>query len=622
MNAPQSRPVTAPLLVGALGVVFGDIGTSPLYTLRECFMAAGLALNSTNILGILSLIAWSLFLVVTFKYVWIMMRADNRGEGGILALTTLAIDQFDNKPSRMVVLAFGLIGASLFFGDSLITPAISVLSAVEGLHVITPAVSEYIRPIALLLLILLFGLQRHGTGVVSVMFGPVMLVWFITLGALGVWQIWQHPEVLAALNPLNALHFAAVNKGLAFLTMGSVVLAITGAEALYADMGHFGRSPIQYAWLLIVFPCLLLNYFGQGGLLLSTPQSLSNPFIYMAPENLRLTLVLLATAATIIASQSVISGAYSVAQQAIQLGYLPRMDIRHTSSHTVGQIYIPFLNWLMAAAVTLIIMGFHTSSHLAAAYGIAVTGTMLMSTFLVAIVLVKRNNWPVWLVGTLFTLIFALDATFLSANLHKITAGGWLTLLIGALVIFTMYTWIGGRRETYALMRHSGLSLERFLSTLPPLVEVERTAVFLTSDIHHVPPALLYNVTHNGVWHRQTILIKIAQARIPRYPESERISVHRHAHNLVTVEATYGFSEQPHIPHLLAELPLHGLPVEYPDKLTYFVSTHTYIPSRNRTLNRLQEPVFIMLDRFAHSAVSYYHLPRNRVIEIGNQVEI
>lgn len=611
------------LIVGAIGVVYGDIGTSPLYTLRECFHAAGLTVNALNIMGILSLITWSLLITVTFKYVMVMMKADNRGEGGILALTALALDQFATRKQRMRVLTLGLIGAALFYGDALITPAISVLSAMEGLKVINPATQHLVVPLSIVLLGVLFSLQYRGTHTVGQLFGPVMLMWFGTLGVLGLAEIINSPSILQALNPWYGAQFILQAPGVAFITMGAVVLAITGAEALYADMGHFGRKPIQTAWFSLVFPCLLLNYFGQGALLLRMPEALSNPFYMLVPQGLQLPMVFLATAATIIASQAVISGAFSLTQQAIQLGYLPRMDIRHTNAESAGQIYLPVLNWLMCGAIILLVLGFHTSSNLASAYGIAVTGTMLAGTCLSTLVLRSRNGWA-WASVLAFVLVMAtVDITFFSANLHKVMDGGWFPLVTGGLLFFIMHTWLRGREEATRLIMEQTPLLDALITTLDPtLPKVRRTAVFLTSDLNHAPPALMYNLQHNGIWHTQTIVMKVSRARIPRYPASERISVHHYPHGLSTVQATYGFMEQPNVPHLLAHLHEHGLEVEHPTRLSYFLSTHTYIPSPHPVLNRWQEPLFILLDKLAHSAVSYFHIPRKQVIELGNQMEI
>ena len=626
-NTPTSSHAHATrtsLFVAALGVVFGDIGTSPLYTLRECFNAAGLTITPANIYGILASIAWSLILVVTIKYVSIVMRADNRGEGGILALTALAIDQFATPMHRWRVLLIGLLGAALFYGDAVITPAISVLSAVEGLELIAPSMAEYIVPLSLVILITLFAAQRYGTHTMGNFFGPIMLVWFGVIGLLGLTQILHHPAILLALNPTHVLTFATQSPILAFLTMGAVVLAVTGGEALYADMGHLGRKPIQSAWLMLVGPALILNYFGQGALLLHAPTAIGNPFFMMVPSPLLIPMVILATAATIIASQAVISGAFSLTQQAIQLGYLPRMQVMHTNIHNPGQIYIPFLNGLMLASVIMLVFGFRSSTNLAAAYGIAVTGTMLLTTMLSTTVLLNRNGWHPLIAGAFAGVFLSVDGLFLAANIHKIPNGGWFPLILGGALFFVMHTWVQGRKASRSLVQQHTPPLEEFLAGIDPKVpHVCRTAVFLTSDLNHAPPALIYNMTHNAVLHAQIIIMKISRARIPRYPSSERISVRHHPHNVTTVMATYGFLERPNVPHLLShELPHHGLVIRHPEAMSYFLSMHTYIPSPDEALNPFQEGVFILLDKLSQSAVSYFRLPRKQVIEIGNQIEI
>lgn len=624
MSHTSTRSSSSALLVSALGVVFGDIGTSPLYTLRECFHALGMDVNTANIYGILAAIAWSLILIITVKYVSIVLRADNRGEGGLLAITVLAMDQFATKRRRTILLSVGLLGAALFYGDAIITPAISVLSAVEGLNLITPAFTPWVVPMALTLLAVLFAVQRHGTHIMGQSFGPIMLVWFGVLGVLGLNQIILNPTILHALNPLYAIQFATQHPLVAFFTMGAVVLAVTGGEALYADMGHFGRKPIQRAWLFLVGPCLLLNYFGQGALILANPENLHNPFFLMAPDALLIPLVILATLATIIASQAVISGAYSLTHQAIQLGYLPRMEVRYTSTDHAGQIYIPALNGLLFTAIVLLVLEFHTSSNLAAAYGVAVTGCMVLTTILTTTVLLSRNRWNPLLVALFAGVFFALEGLFFAAALTKVPTGGWFPLAAGAAIFFIMHTWIKGREASRAIVQSHTPPLEHFIWTLNPnLPHVTRTAVFFTSNLNHTPPALIYNINHNAMLHAQTIILKISRAPIPRYPASERFSIHHHPHNITTVQVTYGFLERPNVPHLLShELPHHGLTVRHPEALSYFLSTHTYIPSENTALNPLQEPVFVLLDKLAQSAVNFFHLPRKQVIEIGNQIEI
>ncbi|RYG62039.1 MAG: potassium transporter Kup [Alphaproteobacteria bacterium] len=624
MSHSASRTSGTTLFVAALGVVFGDIGTSPLYTLRECFHLAGLEINPANVMGILAAIAWSLFLIITIKYVGIVLRADNRGEGGLLALTVLAIDQFATKRRRTTMLFLGLVGAALFYGDAMITPAISVLSAVEGLKLITPAFTPWVVPMAITLIALLFAVQRYGTQTMGQWFGPIMLVWFGVLAVVGLNQIILHPHILGALNPMHAINFAAAYPLMAFFTMGAVVLAVTGGECLYADMGHFGRKPIQRAWITLVGPALLLNYFGQGALILANPEALSNPFYLMVPDTLLIPMVILATCATIIASQAVISGAFSLTHQAIQMGYLPRMEVRYTSAEHAGQIYIPALNGMLFVAIVLLVLSFHTSSNLAAAYGVAVTGCMVLTTMLTTTVLLSRNRWHPLLVALFAGTFFALEGLFLAAALTKLPSGGWFPLMAGAAIFFIMHTWMRGREASRTIVQNATPTLEQFIWTLNPnLPKVTRSAVFFTSNLHHTPPALIYNINHNAVMHAQTIILKISRAPIPRYPASERLSVHHHPHNITTVQVTYGFLERPNVPHLLShELPHHGLTLRHPEATSYFLSTHTYIPSESTVLNPVQEPVFILLDKLAQSAVNFFHLPRKQVIEIGNQIEI
>ncbi len=618
----SSQPLP-PLLLGALGVVYGDIGTSPLYTLRECLNVAGLQLNATSLLGVLSLITWALITVVTVKYVGVVLRFDNRGEGGIMALTARATSLLENPRSRTIAITIGLMGCALFYADSLITPAISVLGAMEGLSIIDSQLKPFIIPGALGLLIGLFAVQRHGTQVVGEWFGPIMLVWFATLALLGGFKLAENPAVLAALNPMYALHFLSLAPGVSLVVMGAVILAVTGAEALYADLGHFGRRPIQYCWLYFVWPALMLNYFGQGALLLNDPTALQNPFYLLAPEALRIPLIILAAAATVVASQAVITGAYSLTQQAIQLGYLPRMAVLHTSENQAGQIYLPTLNTIMMIAVVLLVLGFQNSSNLAHAYGLAVTGTMLCVTLLLFVVcwfMAPRWRWGIY---GLLMLFLVVESTFLAATMLKILHGGWFPLLFGCGLFYLMHTWQEGRKRTQALTLHQTPTLDYLLKHLDTtLPKVRRTAVFLTSDLTHAPPALMYNLHHNAVWHTQTLIVKVARARIPRYPATERIRVLHHGHGVSTIHATYGFMEVPNIPALITSLPNHGLTIEHPEKLSYFLSTHTYVPSQRKVLNSWQEAVFVFLDKFQQSAVSYFRLPRGKVIEIGNQLEI
>lgn len=620
----RRKPGLTTMYVAALGVVYGDIGTSPLYTMRECFNAGGVELTQANVMGILSLIAWALILIVTIKYVAIVLKADNRGEGGTFALTTLALDQFSSKYVRTTIFTLGIIGACLFYGDALITPAISVLGAMEGLEVVSPHMHPYIIPLSVLIIFGLFAVQRHGTGKVGAFFGPIMLLWFGVLGVLGLSQIYLHPEIIYALNPMYAASFVMHNPTMAFLSLGSVVLAVTGSEAIYADMGHFGRQPIRLAWNTFVLPCLLLNYFGQGALLLFAPNAIENPFYYMVPEMFLIPMVVLAAMATVIASQAVISGAFSLTHQAVQLGYLPRMRIKHTSSTDIGQIYVPILNRGLMIMVIVLILSFKNSSNLAAAYGITVICTMLVTAILTTVVLIRRNKWP-WPLVAVFALTFVgLDTTFLAANIHKIPDGGWLPIAIGLVIFFFMYTWVRGRELSKLTVYENAVPLDDFLHHFAPNAQrIKRTAVFLTSDLNFTPPALTYNYVHNEILHEQTIIIRINQARTPRYPESERIRVHHLKEGFTTIRATYGFMEQANVPALLRICEAHhGLKICHPDKLSYIVSHHTYVPSKKPLLHPLQEPLFILMDSLAQSAIKFFGIPKAQVFEIGKHIDI
>ena len=627
MGSPQTTQGHAPLpmlMLGALGVVFGDIGTSPLYTLRECLSTIGLALTPDVVMGVLSMIFWALILVVTVEYVAFVLRADNRGEGGIFALTALAFSHLDHPRWNPVILTLGLMGGALFYGDALITPAISVLSAVEGLGVATPVFAPYVIPISVAIIVTLFSFQRFGTEKVGTFFGPIMIVWFGVLGGLGVMEIMQNPTILHALNPMYAIALAQTHPLHVLLVLGSVVLAITGAEALYADMGHFGRAPIRATWLLLVLPSLVLNYFGQGALVLRDPNTLGNPFFLMMPEDYRLAFVLLATAATVIASQAVISGAFSLTNQAIQLGYLPRIGVLHTSNREVGQVYLPSLNALMMVAVVFLVLTFRNSSNLAAAYGIAVTGTIVITTLLASTVLVRRLGWSPAAAGVFLLAFLSVNGVFFLSNLPKIPHGGWFPLLFGVLMFSVMHTWVRGRQVASEHHARFSPSLDEFLEHLPKATRVPRTAIYLTSSLNYAPPALMYNLAHNQVLHQQVILIKVARARIPRYPEGERIRVTFLPHGFSAITTTYGFMEQPDIPGILARCAEdYGLMLEFPQATSYFLSHHTYIPSSvKRGLNRWQEPVFVFLESVTQSAISYFRIPNTQVVEIGAQVEI
>ncbi|PWC53179.1 potassium transporter Kup [Azospirillum sp. TSO22-1] len=613
------------MTLGALGVVYGDIGTSPLYTLRECFTQSGLAVEHDTVLGVLSLIFWALMLVVTVKYVTFVMRADNQGEGGILALTALALRGMRPGHRRTVaVMGIGIAGAALFYGDCIITPAISVLSAVEGLNVATPVFEHWVLPITLVILVLLFVVQRYGTARVGALFGPIIALWFIVLGVLGAIQIAQEPRVLQALLPTHALRTLEEHGGLGFVLLGAVVLAVTGGEALYADMGHFGRRPIRIAWYGLVLPGLLLNYFGQGALLLADPAAIENPFFHLAPSWGQLPLVLLATAATVIASQAVISGAFSMTRQAIHLRYLPRMEIRHTSAHEIGQIYLPAVNWLLLAGVVILVLGFKTSSNLAAAYGIAVTGTMVATTLLAYKVARRLGKWTLWQAGLALAGFLTIDVAFFGANLLKVVEGGWFPLLVAAAVFTLIMTWRRGRAELRDKLQEAGMPLDALLGRMKGGGTIQRvpgTAVFLTSSPRGLPPSLLHNLKHNKVLHERVVLMTVEIEDVPTIPSARRFELTPHPAGFFRLIMHYGFIDEPNVPAALNERRIPGLPFD-PMDTTYFVSRETLIPTRRTGLPRWQEVVFIALSKMSASASEYFCIPPGRVVELGMQIEI
>ena len=622
-HATTEKSSHSALALGAMGVVFGDIGTSPLYTMKEVFGGHHLALTQANVLGILSLVFWSLMLVVSLKYVSIMMRADNKGEGGILALLTLAQKHAPLQSRiRWLLMTLGFIGASLFFGDSLITPAISVLSAIEGLEVGAPVLHPFILPLALGILGGLFFIQQHGTAAIGRLFGPVMLVWFGILGLLGLLSILDHPHVLAAINPVHAFRFFGMHGAASFLILGAVVLAITGAEALYADMGHFGRKPIQTIWFAYVLPALLLNYFGQGALLLTTPAAVRNPFYLLAPGWALYPMIGLATAATVIASQAVISGAFSVTRQVIQMGYAPRLTIRHTSAKEAGQIYIPLVNWVLMLGVALLVLGFKTSSNLAAAYGIAVTGTFAIDTILVFVVL--RVRWGLHLPVTFLGMaaFLCVDLAFFGANAVKIPEGGWFPLMI-ALVVFTLLvTWKRGREMVMERLRKDGIPLEDFLHILhanPPL-RVSGTAVFMTADIKGTPAALLHNLKHNKVIHARVVILNVRFADMPHIPNDQRLEAKELGPDFYRVVVHYGFMDDIDVPRTLAECPC-GMAFDMMDT-TFFYSRENLIPIGGEGMMIWREHIFAAMARSAASPMTFFRIPANRVVELGTQVEI
>ncbi|WP_423228019.1 potassium transporter Kup [Phytopseudomonas dryadis] len=619
----RTSPVA--LLIGAVGIVYGDIGTSPLYSLKEIFSPHyGVGLSQASVLGILSLIFWSLTLVVTVKYVMFILRADNGGEGGIMALTALAQRAAASHPRlRTVLIMLGLFGAALFYGDSMLTPAVSVLSAVEGVGLVVDGIDHWVVPVALLILVPLFVLQRHGTARIGYLFGPVMVIWFVVLGALGVHGIVQRPEVLLALNPYWALHFFIANPLLGVTVMGAVVLTITGAEALYADLGHFGRRPIVQAWLFLAFPGLMLNYLGQGAVLLSDPAAVRNPFYLLAPSWALIPLIGLSTLATIIASQAVITGAFSVTRQAIQLGYVPRMQILHTSSAEQGQIYIPLINGCLLIGVVLLVLGFQSSSGLAGAYGVAVTGTMLCTTLLVSAVILLLWRWPKALAVPLLAVLLLVDGVFFAANIPKIMGGGAVPMMVGILLFGLMTTWKRGRQLVLERLDEHALVLKDFIAsiTLQPPHRVSGTAVFLTSRVDVVPHALLHNLLHNQVLHERVMLLTVLYEDRPRVPLAERFELNAYDQGFYRVRLRFGFLEAPDIPQALAQLSERGLDCP-PMRTTYFLSRETVIPSERIGMAMWRERLFAVLQKNAGSSLGFFRLPVNRVIELGTQVEI
>jgi KUP system potassium uptake protein len=618
------------LVIGAIGIVYGDIGTSPIYAFRETFAGHHTLIpDQLHIYGVLSLIFYSMMIIVTLKYVTIIMRADNKGEGGSLALLALINRTLGGKKKwTSGVIMLGVFATALFYGDSMITPAISVLSAVEGLETVNAGLAPFVIPIAIGILVGLFTIQSRGTARVGLMFGPVMVIYFITLAVLGVWHIMAHPSVIAAMfNPMNAVHFFAADFVRAFVAMGSVVLAVTGAEALYADMGHFGRKPIRVSWIYFVLPALLLNYMGQGAMILSADPAtalakVKDPFFYLAPDQLRLPLVLLATAATIIASQAVISGAFSVTQQAIQLGFVPRLRIAHTSESAAGQIYIPLVNWALMTMVILLVLTFRSSSNLAAAYGIAVTGAMLIDSVLISVVLRQMWNWNRFAVAGLLLLFFAVDFTYLSANLLKIPAGGWFPLLIGAIAFTFLTTWAKGRQLMISRMNEASLPMEIFIkSAAPSAARVPGTAVFMTSSSSGVPHALLHNLKHNKVLHERVILLTVRIEDVPYVSEEKRLEEKDYGAGFYRVLLRYGFMEEVNVPAALAELKLVGPTCKMMDT-SFFLARQTLLPSARPGMAIWREKLFAWMLRNAESAMEFFKLPTNRVVELGSQVEI
>jgi KUP system potassium uptake protein len=630
------------LSLTALGIVYGDIGTSPLYALQQCFISKEhtLAVTTANVYGILSLIVWLLVLVVAIKYLAFIMRADNRGEGGILALLALILQQERrraNSKRRMVLIGLGLFGAALLYGDGMITPAISVMSAVEGLNVVTPAFVRLVVPLSIVILFVLFMAQRFGTGRVGTAFGPIMALWFLTIATLGTVEIAREPRILLALNPWNGVQFFVANGRIGFLTLGAVVLAVTGAEALYADMGHFGKRPIRLAWFALVLPALLLNYMGQGALLLRDPTAVSNPFFILVPRALLIPSVVLATMAAVIASQALISGAFSLTQQAVQLGYSPRVTILHTSRQEAGQIFIPEINKVLMVGCLLLVLFFESSQAIGAAYGIAVTGTMAITSLLFAVVARWRWNWSLAHIVPITVVFLAIDASLFAANIIKIAFGGWVPIVIAIAVFTLMSTWKKGRALLTHALNAGALPLDLFLSDVarrkPP--RVPGTAVFMTSSNNGVPVVLLHHLKHNKVLHEQVILMSVVTEEVPEIKAIERVSVDKLEHGFYRVTARYGFMESPNVPEILQRAREHGIKAK-PNDTTFYLGRERIIiadgerrPGTRRapddaglpTMARWRKKIFVVMSRNARSATEFFGIPPNRVVELGAQVE-
>jgi KUP system potassium uptake protein len=619
------------LTLTALGVVYGDIGTSPLYALKECFSPHyGLQATRENVFGILSLIVWALTLVVTIKYVSFVLRADNRGEGGTFALLALIFprrspDTPMAKGKYLVALA--LFGTALLYGDGIITPAMSVLGAMEGIEIATPSMSQFIVPISLLILAVLFGVQRIGTDRVGKAFGPIMLLWFVVIAVLGVNSVSHDLSILAAVNPMYAIAFAKLHGVMAFLVLGSVVLVVTGGEALYADMGHFGAKPIRAAWLWLVFPALLLNYFGQGALLLRSPEAAENPFFLLAPKPLLIPLLVIATLAAIVASQALISGAFSITRQGIQLGYIPRLEIRHTSQTEEGQIYIPEVNWFIAVGCLLVVVAFQSTSNLGAAYGIAVTGTMFITTLLFDVVARMRFRWAAWKVTTLTVFFLIVDAAFLGANLVKIKSGGWVPLVLGLALFMLMLTWKRGRLLLSQRLTDGTMPIGLFLDGVEKskVHRVAGTAVFMTGSDDGVPPVLLHHLKHNKVLHERVLLVSVKTADVPETNASERVRVTSLGHGFWRVVASYGFMQTPNVPSVLEVVDQMGIRCK-PMETSYFLGRERLIPVGAKpgdriVLSRWRKVIFAIMSRNARSATEFFCIPPNRVVELGTQIE-
>ena len=617
-NSPRA------LALGALGVVFGDIGTSPLYSIREIFSEEnGLTPDAPTLLGILSLIIWSLIVMVSIKFIVLIMQASNKGEGGALALGALVIPRLPKTGlSRRLAIIMAVMGLALFYGDGLVTPAISVMSAIEGLEASTSVSANLVAPLSVIVLIGLFVIQKRGTARVGRLFGPVMILWFITIAALGLGGIIAEPSIMRAINPAHALALSIEKPWFTFVALGSVILTITGGEALYADMGHFGLPPIRHAWFSVVMPALLINYLGQGALLLADPTAIKYPFFHLAPDWAIYPLVALSTVATIIASQAVISGVFSVTSQAIQLGYLPRMQIIHTSESEIGQIYMPQINWLLMIGVVALVLTFHTSDNLAAAYGISVTGTMTIDTILAAMVASLIWRWSPWVVAATFGVILLFDAAFLAAALLKVPSGGWFPLTAALVIGVAILVWRRGRYAVFVKVYRDALPVGTFLERIDQTrTRVAGTAIFMTGSITTVPTSLLHNLKHNKVLHERIVLMTVRTEEVPRVSLSQRVQVERLAKGFYTITACYGFMERPDVPRVLELCRAHGLPIDMMET-SFFLSRESLVPSDDPAMPRWQEGIFTAMNSIALSGTKYFHIPANRVVELGSQIEI
>ncbi|APW36291.1 potassium transporter Kup [Rhodoferax koreense] len=622
MNSSKSS--LAALTLGAIGVVYGDIGTSVLYALKEVFNSGHVPFTRENIFGVLSLFFWTLTVIVSIKYVVLVLRADNNGEGGLIAMLSLASQAVKDKPQlRKWLLLVGIFGTSLFYGDGVITPAISVLSAIEGLEVISPTFHKYVIPMTLVVLFGLFAVQKRGTAGIGKFFGPITLMWFLSIAVLGISHIWHHPVILWALSPTYALRFMWDNPVITFIILGALVLCVTGAEALYADMGHFGKKPIRLAWFSIAMPALTLNYFGQGALLLRTPEAVKNPFYMMAPEWALVPLVLLATLAAVIASQALITGAFSVTKQVIQLGYLPRLNVQHTNVREAGQIYIPFVNWGLFVAIVLAVVMFKSSSNLASAYGIAVCTDMLITTTLTFFVIRHAWKYPLWLCLAATGVFFVIDFAFFASNLLKLFDGGWFPLLIGGAIFMLMITWKEGRQLLNDKLREDAIDLPGFLEAVfvSPPARVEGTAVFLTAEVGTVPNALLHNLKHNKVLHEHNLFVTVRNHEVPWIGLDKRVEIESLGHDCWQVKIHYGFKNDPDIPKALQQIRNRGCELETMTT-SYFLSRDTVIPTIGSGMAPWREKLFAQMHHNASGAADFLKLPNNSVVELGSKIEI